>query len=163
MKENKILIILVLVCLGLSGYSAWQGYTLKNEVEKLRRERVSANQSNDILNEALKLIQEKSGVGTQPVKKKGLVDKAKSVAEAKALDMVANKVKKSVQEKAEQDGKDASTTLRGIDMIFAVMQKAIDAEEGNATEADVARELISGMKEAAKASVQENLQEENEE
>ncbi|MBR2273509.1 MAG: hypothetical protein IJ864_01570 [Alphaproteobacteria bacterium] len=159
MKENKILTILVLMCLGLSGYSVWQGYTLKDEVEKLRQERVSTNQSDDILNEALKIIQGKSGENTQPVKKKGLIDKAKSAAEAKALDMVANKVKKSVQENAETSGKDASTALKGIDMIFAVMQKAIDAEEGNATEADVARELFSGLRDAAKESVQENSEE----
>ena len=163
MKENKLLIVLVLVCLFVSGYSVWQCYTLRSEVEKLRQERMVVNQSDDILNEALKIIQGNNGVSTQPVKKKGLVDKAKSAAQAKALDIVANKVKRSVQEKADQDGKDASTALRGIDMIFKVMQKAIDAEEGTATEADVARELISGMKEAAKASVQEDLQEENEE
>lgn len=160
MKGNKLLILLVLICLAVSGYSVWQCYTLKNEVEKLRQERVAVNQSNDILNEAIKIIQGKSGVSTQSEKKKGLVDKAKSAAQAKALDMVANKVKKSVQEKAEHDGKDAATTLRGIDMIFAVMQKAIDAEEGTTTEADVARELISGMRDAAKASVQEEEYEE---
>lgn len=153
MKDNKILTMLVLMCLLLSGYSAWQNYTLKNEVEKLQQERVAANQNNDILNDALKMI--KGENAQQPVKKKGLIDKAKSAAEAKALDMVANKVKKSVQEKAETSGKDVSTTLKGIDMIFAVMQKAIDAEEGNATEADVARELFSGLRDAAKESVQE--------
>ena len=125
MKGNKLLILLVLICLAMSGYSVWQCYTLKNEVEKLRQERVAVNQSNDILNEAIKIIQGKSGVSTQSEKKKGLVDKAKSAAQAKALDMVANKVKKSVQEKAEHDGKDASTTLRGIDMICFWGQQAI--------------------------------------
>ena len=162
MKENKLLIVLVLVCLFVSGYSVWQCYTLKNEVEKLRQERMAVNQSDDILNEALKIIQGNNGVSTKPAKKKGLIDKAKSAAEAKALDIMADKVKKSVQERAEINGKDATVALKGIDVIFKVMQKAIDTEEGTAQDIDVAREFIAGLKETAETAVLENTQEENE-
>ena len=162
MKGNKLLIVLVLVCLFVSGYSVWQCYTLKNEVEKLRQERMAVNQSDDILNEALKIIQGNNGVSTQPAKKKGLIDKAKSAAEAKALDIMADKVKKSVQERAEISGKDATVALKGIDVIFKVMQKAIDTEEGTAQDIDVAREFIAGLKETAETAVLENTQEENE-
>ncbi len=162
MKGNKLLIILMLVCLFVSGYSVWQCYVLKNEVEKLRQERTAVNQNNDILNEAIKIIQGNNWVSAQQTKKKGLVDKAKSAAQAKALDIMANKVKKSVQEKAEINGKDATVALKGIDMIFKVMQKVIDTEEGTATDVDVAREFIAGLKETAGAAVLENTQEENE-
>ncbi|MBP5698349.1 MAG: hypothetical protein J6W96_02335 [Alphaproteobacteria bacterium] len=160
-KGNKILVVLVLACLVASGYSAWTCYSLQKEVKALQQERLAmTTQNNDIFSEALKII---SGNNPQPAKKKGLMDKAKSAAQAKALDVMANKVKRSVQEKAETNGTDATVALKGIDMIFKAMQKAIDAEEGNATEADVAREFITGLKRTAETAVQEDIQEEIEE
>ena len=136
MKGNKILWLVVLVCLGINVYSFRTISEMQAEIEQLKKNSQAVSVENDIFNEALKIIQGKSGASTQPVKKKGLVDKAKSAAQAKALDMVANKVKKSVQEKAEANGADATAAVKGVDMIFGMLQKAMDANDGTATEAN---------------------------
>ena len=129
-KGNKILWLLVLICLGLNVYGFFAICDMQTEINQLKRSR-SATMDNDVFSEALKIIQSNS----KPAKKKSLTDKVKTAAQVKALDMTANKVKKSIQEKGEQSGKDVSTALKGVDMIFGLLQKSLEAGDNQNIEA----------------------------
>ncbi len=121
-KGNKILWLLVLICLGLNVYGFLVICDMQTEINQLKQSR-SVTMDSDVFSEALKIIQGNN----KPAKKKSLTDKVKTAAQAKALDITANKVKKSIQEKGEQSGKDVSTALKGVDMIFGLLQKSLEA------------------------------------